>query len=94
MIRVIIERTIAESMESNYENTSMDLLQLAVRAEGFISGESLRDIHNPRHRILLCKWRSALDWDRWFASQERKEAMGKLNLMLDGEEKITVLDLP
>ena len=94
MIRVIIERTIAETMESNYEDTAKATLQQAVRADGFISGESLRDLNNPRHRIVLCKWRSAADWDRWFHSPERKEMMNKLNLMLEQEERITLLEIP
>lgn len=94
MIRVIIERLIAETMESTYEVAEKDTLSLAVRAPGFISGESLRDIKNPRHRIVLCKWRSELDWDNWLASNERKEMMAKLSLMLEGGEKITVLDMP
>ena len=94
MIRVIIERTIAETMESTYEDTAKETLQQAIRAEGFISGESLRDVDNPRHRIVLCKWRSQTDWDHWFHSNERKEMMNKLNLMLEGGERITILDLP
>ena len=94
MIRVIIDRMIAETMEANYEDAALDVLQLAVKANGFISGESLKDIRNPRHRIVLCKWRSPADWDRWCASEERKSVMGKLNLMLETEEKISILDLP
>ena len=94
MIRVIIERHIAETMEINYEDAAKDVLQLAIKADGFISGESLKDIRNPRHRMLLCKWRSAADWDRWYNSAERKGVMSKLNLMLETGEKISVLDLP
>lgn len=94
MIRVIIERTIAESMESTYEQLAKGTLQQAVTADGFISGESLRDIENPRHRVILCKWRSQADWDRWFSSAERKDMMAQLSLVLEGAEKITLLDLP
>lgn len=94
MIRVIIERTIAETMESSYENAAKATLQQAITAEGFISGESLRDLNNPRHRMVLCKWRSATDWDRWFHSKERKDMMNTLNLMLESEERITLLESP
>lgn len=94
MIRVIIERTIAETMESSYENAAKATLQQAIAAEGFISGESLRDLNNPRHRMVLCKWHSAADWDRWFHSQERKDMMNTLNLMLESEERITLLESP
>jgi len=94
MIRVIIERVIAESLESNYEDTAMEILQKAVRAPGFISGESMKDLNNPRHRFVLCKWRSVADWQSWQDSEERKVLMGQLNLMLEHEEKVTLLDMP
>ena len=94
MIRVIIERSIAESLEVNYEDTAKQILQKAISAPGFISGESLKDITNSRHRVILCNWRSIQDWHAWQQSTERKEMMGKLNLMLEKEEKITVLDMP
>lgn len=94
MIRVIIERVIAETLEANYEDTAMEILQKAVRAPGFISGESMKDLKNPRHRFVLCKWRSVADWQSWQDSEERKALMGKLNLMLDHEEKVTLLDMP
>lgn len=94
MIRVIIDRYIAETLEKNYESAAIEVLSASVRAPGFISGESLFDIENPRHRIVLCKWRSRLDWDNWCQTQERKELMGKLSLMLEKEESVTLLDSP
>jgi len=94
MIRVIIERFISETLEIHYEDTAKQTLQSAIRAPGFISGESLRDINNPRHHILLCKWRSVEDWQLWLASHERRTMMAKLSLMFDREEKITLLETP
>jgi heme-degrading monooxygenase HmoA len=94
MIRVIIERHIAETLEANYQDAALEILSASVRAPGFISGESLCDLDNPRHRIVLCKWRSRLDWDNWNNSLERKELMNKLSLMLEREESVTLLDSP
>lgn len=94
MIRVIIDRYIAETLEKNYETAALEILSASVRAPGFISGESLCDLDNPRHRIVLCKWRSRLDWDNWCQSLERKELMSKLTLMLEKDESVTLLDSP
>ena len=94
MIRVIIERFIAESLETNYEDTAKETLQKAIRAPGFISGESLKDVKNSRHRVILCNWRSIQDWQIWQQSPERKSMMDKMNLMLEKDEKFTVLDMP
>ncbi|MFD2230492.1 antibiotic biosynthesis monooxygenase family protein [Alkalimarinus sediminis] len=92
MIRVIIERHIAETLETTYEQAAKNTLQEAVSADGFISGESLRNANDPNHRLILSNWRSVQDWHRWFASEERKEMMNVLNPMLETEEKITILE--
>jgi len=94
MIRVIIERVIAETLEANYEQMASQILQRSVMASGYISGESLKDIGNPRHRVLLCKWRSLAEWQQWENSAERKELMEQMNLMLEKQEKITLLETP
>ena len=94
MIKVIIERFIAETLEPNYEDAAKEILQKAVRSEGFISGESLKDANNERHRFIICTWRSISDWQRWELSLERRELMDKLNLMLEKEEKSTILEMP
>ncbi len=92
MIRVLIERHIAESLEDAYEQRARKVLQQAVSAPGFISGETLCDRHDPNHRITMANWRSEADWDRWFHSEERRELMSELVPMMDREEIITVLE--
>jgi heme-degrading monooxygenase HmoA len=94
MIRVIIDRFIAESLEAHYEITAKQTLQAAIQSPGFISGESLKDVQNERHRVVLCNWRSLQDWHKWISSPERKKMMEQLNLMLETPEKVTVLELP
>lgn len=91
MIRVLIERHIAESLESAYEERSRLILQRAVAAPGFISGETLANAHDPNHRLTLSNWRSEEDWDRWLHSQERQSLLAELAPMMDQDEKITVL---
>lgn len=91
MIRVLIERHIAESLEAAYEVRSRKVLQQAVAAPGFISGETLVDRHDPNHRITLANWRSEADWDRWYHSENRRDLMTELIPMMDQDEKITVL---
>lgn len=91
MIRVLIERHIAETLESAYEERARRVLQHAVGASGFISGETLIDSRDPNHRITLANWRSEADWDRWYHSEDRKDLMTELVPMMDRDEHITVL---
>ena len=91
MIRVLIERHIAESLESAYEERSRKILQNAVSAPGFVSGETLVNAHDPNHRITLANWRSEADLDRWYHSEERQELLSDVKPMMDQDEKITIL---
>lgn len=92
MIRVLIERHVAESLEPAYELRARKVLQQAVAAPGFISGETLVDSHDPNHRITLSNWRSEADWNHWFHSPERRELMAELVPMMDSQEKIMILE--
>ncbi|MCV6590875.1 MAG: antibiotic biosynthesis monooxygenase [Marinobacterium sp.] len=90
MIRVLIERQIADGLAEHYEQAARRTLQTAMQAHGFISGEALHDMHNPNHRVVLATFRTIQDWQRWASSPERKEIMEQLNPMLETEEKITL----
>lgn len=92
MIRVIIERHIADDLAEHYENAARSTLQQAMNAQGFISGEALHDVSEPNHRYVIVVYRSVADWQRWYGSQERKEMMNVIRPMLETDEKITVLE--
>ncbi len=92
MIHVLIERHIADGMETTYEAAAKDTLHEAYNAEGFINGETFYNMQQANHRYVLSKWRSILDWKRWQASEARKNMMNRLNPILDGNEKITLLE--
>ena len=93
MIRVLIERNIAEGLETYYDSTIKRTVSAVISAPGCISGESLKDSKNPRRRIVMSKWRSEKDWDLWFHSDERRTVISEITPMLEGSEKITMLEL-
>lgn len=93
MIRVIIERHIAPTLEVPYERAARNTLQKAVDVSGFISGETLKNTTDPNHRVILSTWRSLQDWQRWFSSEERKEMLAEISPMLEREEHITALEI-
>ncbi|MCP8689290.1 antibiotic biosynthesis monooxygenase family protein [Marinobacterium sedimentorum] len=92
MIRVLIERDIADDLADHYEKAARATLTEAMQAHGFISGEALHDTQNPNHRVVLATYRTIQDWQRWARSDQRQEAMAVINPMLISEEKITVLE--
>ncbi|MBV1877061.1 MAG: antibiotic biosynthesis monooxygenase [Pseudomonadales bacterium] len=93
MIRVLIERTIAEGLEHYYDSTIKRTVSAVISAPGCISGESLKDANNTHRRIVMSKWESKQDWDQWFHSSERRNVISEIKPMLEGQEKITILEL-
>lgn len=93
MIKVIIERNIAEGLELNYLDAIRTTLKAVLEAPGYISSESLTDIHNPNHRIIVTNWTSVQAWEKWHHSEDRKNAIAGIAPILNGDEKIIVAEI-
>ena len=91
MIRVIIEREIAEGLEEFYESAIAKLLGVMSNARGYLSGESLVDLHRPNHYIVVTRWIDEAAWNRWYVSSERQQMLDSLRPFMLNEEKFTVL---
>jgi len=91
MIKVIIERTIVQDMESTYEMEVKRALKAVMGASGFVSGESFIDINHPSVRTIITTWENLSCWNRWFKSDLRRDANYNLNQILAQDEKVKVL---
>ena len=91
MIRVIIEREIAEGLEEYYEAAIADLLGVMTGAQGYLSGESLVDIERPNHYVVVTRWADENAWRRWFESHERLALLDAIRPFLLTDEKYTLL---
>lgn len=91
MIKVIIERVVAEGLEVPYEKAIGELLTVMTRAKGYISGESLVDARHPNHYIVIARWSDQASWDEWFHSEDRKQLLSAIAPFLQTDEKFTVL---
>jgi len=91
MIRVIIERQIAEGLEQYYEPEISRLLEIMKDAPGYLSGESLVEIHRPNHYLVLTRWTNEDAWNRWFHSEQRQESLNVIRPFLQQDEKFTLL---
>ncbi len=92
MIKVLIERQIAEDLADHYQRTAKQTLQKAMDSHGFIAGESLKDANDPNHRIVIAAYNDLADWTYWYHSEARKEMMSMLRPLLLEDEKITILE--
>jgi len=93
MIRVLIERQIAEGLAHYYDCTIKRTVSAVVAAPGCISGESLKDANNANRRIVMSKWESMEDWQNWYQSDARRRVIAEITPMLEDGEKVTMLEL-
>ncbi|MDK2777614.1 MAG: antibiotic biosynthesis monooxygenase [Pseudomonadota bacterium] len=91
MIKVIIERTIAEGMESTYEEIMKNMLRTMVEAPGYVSGVNYKDAANSYHRVIITNWQSEAAWDLWKHTDQRAALLAAIKPILKDQEKITVL---
>jgi len=91
MIRVIIEREIAEGLEQFYESAIADLLDVMANARGYVSGESSVEIHRPNRYVVITRWTDEAAWNHWYQSSERQELLNVIRPFLLKEEKFTLL---
>ncbi len=91
VIRVIIEREIAEGLEQYYEQTMKGLFDELALAPGYLSGESLVDVRHSNRYVVITRWASEDAWNRWLHSNKRQEMLGELRPFLLKDEKFTLL---
>jgi heme-degrading monooxygenase HmoA len=91
MIKVIIERMIADDMESTYDEAIKNTLSAMVAAHGYVSGATYKDARDKHHRVIITNWHSLQDWTTWSKSEERERVIGSIRPILTQPEKFTIL---
>ncbi|MCL6271023.1 antibiotic biosynthesis monooxygenase [Sansalvadorimonas sp. 2012CJ34-2] len=91
MIKVIIDRLIAEGLEQHYDQSLRDTVSLIENTPGFLGSETLRDIENSSHRVTVSLWDNLQCWSQWASSDNRRKLHSHIDPLLDHEEQITIL---
>jgi heme-degrading monooxygenase HmoA len=89
-VRVIIERQIEPGQEAKLRLLMTQSRTKAIKAKGYISGETLRALDDPTKFLILSNWNSAEDWKAWEKDPERAKLQQELQPLLIGKEKCTI----
>ena len=84
-VKVIILRTVPEGAEEHLKPLLQELRSRAMRQPGYISGETLVNIDNPREYLVLSSWQSVEDWNRWIADAQRAAVQKQVDALLGRE---------
>ncbi len=94
MVRVIIDRHFTKGMRATLLPIETKARHEALCRSGYVSGESLQDVDDPQHNIVISSWRSKEDWKAWSDSSTRRELAAQIAPLLDQAEIITVFNMP
>jgi heme-degrading monooxygenase HmoA len=92
MIRVLIERWLRPGAEEEVLGALREMRRDAIQAPGYISGETLRDVADPAHHVIVSTWRSRADWDRWAVCEARQRVRTRIAPLLAKPERIAILE--
>lgn len=92
MIKVMIERRVAEGLEQPYREYVSEALKYISEAPGFVAGESLKDAESPNRHVIISTWRSTNAWQKWQKSEKRKYFIEQILPLLEEQEKLTILE--
>lgn len=92
MVRVLIERHFASGHEDTLSQALLELRQQASQVPGYVSGETLWDVSDPLHYMVISTWTSRHAWEAWKDSEERANRVIQIQLLLEEPEKIQVYE--
>jgi heme-degrading monooxygenase HmoA len=92
MIRVLIERRLAEGVEEDLQRAMREMRREAIHVPGYLSGETLRSISDPNRYVIISSWRSQADWEAWSRSETRRRIEEHIAPLLAEPEQVMVFE--
>ncbi|GLI35030.1 antibiotic biosynthesis monooxygenase family protein [Desulforhabdus amnigena] len=89
-VRVLIERNIDLGQEPKLHQLLTQLRAKAMEVKGYISGETLRALDDPKRFLVISTWNSIEEWKAWQNNPERKKLQEEVNKLLRTPETTTV----
>lgn len=89
-VKVIIERRIKKGKKDDFSQLLKEMRTKAIKANGYISGETLRALNNHNNYLVISTWHSIDDWRNWEKNPERKEINKKIEKLLVRPAKVKI----
>ncbi|MEM5789395.1 MAG: antibiotic biosynthesis monooxygenase family protein [Syntrophobacteraceae bacterium] len=89
-VRVLIEREVEPGQESKLQQILAHARVQAMKAKGYISGETLRSLESPGKLMVISNWTSVEGWRAWERDPERVRLQKELEPLLLSKEKCSI----
>ena len=81
-IKILLKRQVPEDKAQQLKELIDQLRAVTTGQPGYLSGETLRRIDPPGECLVVSKWKTRGDWDRWFQHPERAALQKKIDDLL------------
>ncbi|WP_054033367.1 antibiotic biosynthesis monooxygenase family protein [Desulfatitalea tepidiphila] len=89
-VKALIKRVVPESKAREMIPLFRQMRSLAMNQDGYISGETLRNLNNSEEFLVISSWQSSQDWIKWLESTERQQIQQKIDALLGGQTKYEI----
>ena len=87
-IEVMIKRRVKQGYEAKeLVPLILQMRALAMNQPGYISGTTLCNLEHPEDCLVISRWESIEDWNRWFHSSQRAEMESKIETLAGKKTK-------
>ena len=92
MIKSMVERHVRAGKETDMADLLEELWIKAMKAPGYITGETLRSVDEPGIWLTISTWSDISNWRAWSNSSERQEAVKKIESLLRTPSKESIYE--
>lgn len=89
-VKVFIKRRVPEGKGREMVPLFRKMRSLAMNQNGYISGETLRNMNDPEEYIVISSWQSSDEWVAWLKSSERQEIQSQIDTLLGGQTQYEI----
>jgi heme oxygenase (mycobilin-producing) len=91
-VKILIKRHVPEGVHHDLTGLLHKLRSLTLKQPGYISGQTLQRTDDHTEVIVDSNWRSAEDWNTWFANPERVALQAEIDGLLGRETEYAMYE--
>lgn len=89
-VKVIIKRRVPDAKAREMIPLFRKMRSMAMNQEGYIAGETLRNMNDPEDFIVISNWQTSDHWITWLKSTQRQEIQNQIDNLLGGQTQYEI----
>ena len=81
-VKVFIKRLVPQDKAKAMIPLFRQMRASATAQPGYISGETLRSLDDPEDYMVVSKWKTVADWNKWLQSEKRRDLQGRVDSLI------------